>query len=267
MFKLILTNGDEDYEISFKVRNTHIAKKWYSELCKNYELYETNRFTNWSYTNLIDELNENIKIINRYDYIIDKNLSSTPTQQELNYLHKFFEDLRGDIVKGTDWFRRAPDTVKHSVEQFNILIHQLEANIRTTNHPTVVVTFKDRPIFNLENDDLKHFTYCWTKGTVYINYCQVGKTVLDIFKDNDKITEGVRPQQYYSADFMIKFGPTIPYPVYLIRKAYIHLWLMFQRFKFKNLNLGMIPVADVTSEIDIDNLRKFNCVKGLVCLA
>jgi hypothetical protein len=267
MFKLILTNGFEDYELFFKTRDTDIAKKWATELCKNYKLYETNRFTNWGDVDLISKINEQIRIINSYDNTIDKLLSNTPTQSELNYLHKFFEKLRGDVVKGTTWFKNAPAQIKDSTEQFNILIHQLEANLRTKNHPTVVVTFKDRPIFELSNEDLKHFTYRWTKGTVYINYCQVGKTVLDIFKDKDKISEGVRPQQYYSADFMVKFGPTIPLLIYLIRKAYIHIWLLFQKFKFKNHNLGMIPVADVATEFDIEKLKKFNCVKGVVCLA
>jgi hypothetical protein len=64
---------------------------------------------------------------------------------------------------------------------------------------------------------------------------------------------------------MIKFGPTISLPIYLIRKAYLHIWLLFQKFTFKNLNLGMIPVADITTEFDIENLKKFNRVKGVVC--
>ena len=265
MFKLILTNGVEDCELVFNIRDTDIAKKWHAELCKNYNLYEINRFTNWGSVDLVTKINEHIRIINCYDNIIDKSLSTTPTQKELNYLHRFFEELRGDVVKGTTWFKNAPAQIKDSVEQFNVLIHQLEANIRTKHHPTVVVTFKDRPIFELNNNDLKHFTYRWTKGTVYINYCQVGKTVLDVFKDKDKITEGIRPQEYYSADFMIKFGPTISLPIYLIRKAYLHIWLLFQKFTFKNLNLGMIPVADITTEFDIENLKKFNRVKGVVC--
>lgn len=260
MFKLILTNDVEDYEIFFKVRDTEIAKKWYIELCKNYELYEVDRFSNWGDLDfsLVDKINKHIKIINQYDKIVDRELSSSSTQDDLNYLHKFFEDLRGDVIEGTEWFNKAPEEVRLSVEKFNILIHQLEANTRTKNHPTVVVTFKDRPIFNLDKKDLKYFTFRWTKGTVYINYCQVGKTVLDVFKDRDNIAKGVRPQQYYSADFMVKFGPTTTYLVYLLRKIYIRLWVLFQKFQFKNYNLGMIPVADIISEVDSNNLKKFN---------
>ena len=266
MFKLILTNGVDDYEITFKVRDTNIAKKWYSELSKNYPLYETERFTNWGESEIISKLNEHIQIINEYDNLIEKNLSNTPTQQELNWLHKHFEDLRGEIKTGTKWFHDAPKEIQESVEKFNILIHQLEANIRTKNHPTVVVTFKNRPILDLAIDDFKYFTYRWKKGTVYINYCQNGKTVLDVFKDNDKLTQGVRPQIYYSADFMVKFGPTIPYTLYLFRKICISAWYQFQRFNFKHPNIGMIPVADLAQDIDIDTMINFNKVKDIVCL-
>jgi len=266
MFKLILTNGQEEIKIPFTIRSTPIAEKWFKELCKNYPLFETHRFSNWGEQNIVNELNLLIDIINDYDQIIDKKVSKKPSQQDLNYLHKFFEKLRGEVTESTEWFQTAPDGIQKAVEKFNILIHQLEANLRTKNHPTIVVTFKDRPIFKLDNEDLKYFTFRWTQGTVYINYCQVGKTVLDVFKDKDHIAEGIRPQEYYSADFMIKFGPTIPYPFYLIRKLYLNTWLLFQKFKFKNLNIGMIPVADLELKLNIDELKKYNKVKGIECI-
>lgn len=267
MFNLVLTNDKENVSIPFTVRNTSIAKKWFEELLKNYELYETDRFTNWGTQNLIPELNECITKINQHGVCIDRYISSASTdmQGDLNYLHKFFEDLRGEVDKGTEWFNTAPSEAQEAVERFNVLIHKLEAELRTKNHPTVVVTFKDRPIINLTEDDMKHFTFRWTSGTVYINYCQVGKTILDIFKDNDTIADGIRPQQFYSADFMVKFGPTTFYPIYLLRKMYINLWLKKQSFNFKNKNLGMIPVADISQKIKKDDLKKFNKVKGVTC--
>jgi hypothetical protein len=71
---------------------------------------------------------------------------------------------------------------------------------------------------------------------------------------------------YYSADFMVKFGPTIPYPLYCIKKIYLNIWLRFQKFKFKNANIGMIPVADIEQKIDMDHLMNFNRVKDIVCI-
>lgn len=267
MFNVTFTNGVEDLILTFKVRNTDIANKWYIELSKNYKLYETDRFSNWGRRDYADQLNEQIDIINSYENIIDKKITENTNQQELNYLHKFFEDLRGELVNETDWFKQAPSNVQDAVCKFNVLIHQLESELRTKGkHPTVVVTFKDRPRAELTADDCKHFTYCWTSGTVYINYCQVGKTVLDVFKDNDHLSEAVRPQTHYSADFMIKFGPSTNRFVYFARSIIIKLWLLKQNFKFKHLNIGMIPVADLQTSVDKSILLKFNKVKNIKCL-
>jgi hypothetical protein len=267
MFELILTNGKEDLTLPFTVRSTDIAKKWFLELKKDYPLYETTRFSDWGDYKVIDEINQCIDIINQYDFVIDEKVSITSDQHTLNYLHKFFEDLRGEITIGTDWFNSAPTVVKESVERFNVLIHRLEAEIRTKGkHPTVVVTFKDSTRFELTDNDCQHFTYRWSSRTVYINYCQVGKTVLDVFKDRDEVAEAIRPQTHYSADFMIKFGPTVPYWIYYFRSILLKIWLRKKHFSFKNLNLGMIPVADLAITIDNSALLKFNKVKEIKCI-
>lgn len=265
MFSVVLTDGNEDAILTFKVRNTPTAQKWFAELSKNYPLYETDRFTNWSNKDLIKELKIQLDIIKKYDERIKANVSSDITQSELNQLHKYFENLRGEVSKGTAWYNAAPKKIQNALLRFNVLIHELEASIRTSQHPTMVVTFKERPIIELSPYDLENFTFRWTSGTVYINYCHVGKTILDIFKDKDKISDAVRPQTHYSADFMVKFGPTTSYAKYLFKKIMISLWLPFQRFNFKNSNLGMIPVADLISNFDINNMRKFNKVKKVVC--
>jgi hypothetical protein len=267
MFKIVLTNNIEDSELLFKVRETPIAKKWFDELCKNYSIYENDRFSNWSINyNLINELNRQIDIINNYENIIDRNVSITTTQDDLNYLHKFFEDLRGEVTIGTAWFRQAPEDVKIALEKFNILIHQLEEQLRSPEYPTLVVTFNNHVRNLLTKEDMKEFTFHWKKGTVYINYCHVGKPVLDVFKDKDKITEGVRPQTHYSADFMIKFGPSTNYFIFMLRKLIINIWLIFQKFKFSNPNIGYIPVADLVGNFNIENYRRFNKVKSIQCL-
>jgi virulence-associated protein VapD len=266
MFKVILTNGIEDVDLVFEVHKSNIAKKWFEELSKNYEIYESERFSNWGSSDTIYELNKRIDIINNYDNLIDVKVSSNITQTDLNYLHTFFENLRGEINQRTEWFQRAPENVKCALQEFNILIHSLEAELRTTNQPTCVVTFKNRPMLELTKDDMKQFTFRWITGTVYINYCHVGKTVLDVFKDNDTVSKAVRPQTHYSADFMIKFGPTSPYFFYLLRKTVISTWLKFQPFKFKNPNMGMIPVAKLVGDFNLEKLKEFKKIKTIICL-
>jgi hypothetical protein len=264
MFNLVLTNGLDDLSLEFKLRDTAISRKWFAELSKNYPLYEIDRFTNWGKQNFIDQLNEQIDIINSYQQIIDKKVSETTNQQDLNYLHKFFEDLRGEASIGTEWFHAAPAKVQTALEKFNILIHDLESEIRTGNkHPTLVVTFKGNPRLALSKDDMKHFTYKWQSGTVYINYCHVGKTVLDIYTNRDSISEAVRPQTHYCADFMIKFGPSSNTVLHFLRSVMINVWLLFKNYNIENYNIGMIPVADLVTPVDKKTLINFNKVKSV----
>lgn len=265
MFKIILTDGQQDHELHFKVRDTLIAHKWFLELQKNYNIYEDDRFTKWGNKNLIEKLNEYIDVINNYDNIVNRKIDSTVSQDDLNYLHKFFEDLRGEVEERTIWFDNAPTSIKKTVEKFNVLIHELETELRPNDHPTLVVTFKNRPRYNLTEEDMEYFTYKWDQACVYINYCHVGKPLLDIFKDNDPYAEGIRPQTHYSADFMIKFGPQTPEDLYLKRKEYLDKWLHEKQYNFKYPNLGMILVADLIGNLDLDNLFRYNKVKEIVC--
>lgn len=264
-----ITNDTDKLDLEFKVRNTPIALKWFNEVSNNYPLYEVDRFDNWgiSKETYIDRLNEQIDIINRYQYIIDRKVTLDSTQQDMNYLHKYFEDLRGEVTTGTEWYHTSPSHVQDAVNRFNILIHQLESTIRmSTKHPTLVVTFKDRPRYELSDEDIQEFTYKWKQGTVYINYCHVGKTVLDIFTNNDGVAEAVRPQTHYSADFMVKFGPSSNIILHWLRMRVINVWAKFKNFQFKNLNIGMIPVADLITVVDKATLLTYNKVESVVCI-
>jgi len=266
MFDVVLTNGSEDLVLTFTVRDTNIAKLWFNELSKGYDILEDDRLTDWGEHNYIDELNYHIGVINQYDNVIDRTVSSSSTQEDFNYLHMFFEDLRGEHTAGTPWYNSAPSYVKNAVCEFNILIHNLESSIRTQNkHPTMVVTFKDRLRYELTQLDMDHFTCQWEKGAVYINYCQVGKTVLDVFKDNDTMA-AVRPQTHYSADFMVKLGPSTPSLYHQSRMKLLDAWIKDRKFTFENLNIGMIPVADLITTVDEKHLHKFNKVKQVRCI-
>jgi hypothetical protein len=46
----------------------------------------------------------------------------------------------------------------------------------------------------------------------------------------------------------------------------INRWLKTKKFTFENLNIGMIPVADLQTKIDKKTLTRFNEVKGIKCL-
>jgi hypothetical protein len=248
-FIVTLTDNTNDKDLVFNVYQTDIARRWAEEVSKDYPLYETERFQGWSNSSkdlyyYISALTEQIEIVNNYKtgtIKFDKKFN----QEALNYLHKFFEDLRGHVEEGTVFYNTAPNVVKQSIDKFNVLIHETEHLLRDSTTPTIIGTFNNRPRIPLIEEDYDHFTIKWKYGEVYINYCEVGKPLLDVFKDRDTYvgTDNIRPQEYYSADFMIKFGMELPNEYHSQRLQDFNSWYNLKNFNFKHKSLGMIPVA------------------------
>ena len=246
-FVLTLIN---DLNLVFDINDTSIAQRWANEIKQDYPLYETTRFKSWPNDGKDIEyykanLTKQIEIVNNYSHMIDN--TDIKSQTDLNYLHKFFEDLRGPVTIGTEFFNTAPKHVQAAIEMFNVLIHECEHVIRNSNYPELVVTYNDRPRYSLSENDYEHFTFKWEFGSVYINYCEVGKTLLDIFKDQDTHIgdANVRPLEFYSADFTIKFGPSTTDEIYNYRLEKFNEWYTNYPLKFNHLSLGMIPVATI----------------------
>lgn len=270
-FELVLSDGNKTASLFFDIFDTDIAQLWAEEISKGYPLYENDRFTEWPGSNKDEayyqaELKKHIDIINSYDKIIE--LENYNQQTFLNILHKHFEDLRGHVDYSTFWYDHAPAQVQESVDKLNILIHEYENYLNEKNcghqNPTIVTTFKDRPKYNLKDEHYKYFTHCWQHGTVYINYCEVGKPLLDVFKDQDEHVgdDAIRPQSVYSADFMIKFGPSVPEEFACEKEKKFWQWFELQNINIDRAKaaLGMIPVARIANDIDINELKGFNKV-------
>lgn len=253
MSKLVvtITNGVEDKDLVFNIHNTIIAQKWQKEVEKNYPILERNRFQGWPNSEKTIEwyrceLKKRIDTVNNYRQNTIQS-TSIQDQESLNYLHKFFEELRGTTNAGTDFYNNAPQEVKDAVDQFNMLIHECEHQMRDSDSPMLVVTFEGKERLELADDDYEHFTFKWKYGSVYISYCEVGKPLLDIFKDKDTHVgeDAVKPQSLYSADFVIKFGIDVPDAYHNQRLKMFNEWYSSQPYNYKHTSLGMIPVASL----------------------
>lgn len=271
-FEITIGNNKEKSIIEFAILQTDIAQRWADEIAKNYPLYETDRFTNWP--NSIKSkkyyeyyLKYHMDVIDKYGYKID--YDKVDFQDALNIMHKHFEHLRGHVDRPSFWYQTAPQEVKNSVDKFNILIHEyenfLEEEKQDFKNPTIVCTFMDRPKYNLLKEDYKYFTHSWEYGTVYINYCEVGKPLLDVFKDKDDHAEAIFPQSTYSADFMIKFGPSVPKDFVTKKQEEFDVWYAAQDYNFDNLSLGLIPVAQLKTNVNIKDLQGYNRVYDVKC--
>ena len=270
----VLTLGEnETIDIEFDIFKTEIAQLWAEEVNKNYEIFEDFRLK--GFPNSGKDLEYYRKILTEQVIVVNEYKPNTisvveiKTQEDLNYLHKFFEDLRGEAIEGTEFFQTAPNHVQDAICKFNIYIHECEHIMRHyTAYPEITCTYRDRPRYDLRQQDYELFTFKWEFGTVYINYCEVGKPLLDVFKDQDDHVghDNVRPLKYYSSDFTIKFGPDTPEAYYNARVRMFNEWYEKQNYQFDNLSLGLIPVAKIkpssVSEQDIINrLSKFNKIK------
>lgn len=270
-FVLTLTNNINDIDLYFDIIDTPIAAKWAAEIDKKYPLYETERFKGWpndgkDYAYYLENLSAQVRIVNNYRQSAIDLPDSEIAQNDLNHLHKFFEDLRGPINEGTEFYNNAPEEVKQAVDRFNVFIHEFEHYQRHKLYPEMVCTYSDRPRHELDSNDYEHFTFKWEFGCVYINYCEVGKPLLDVFKDQDSIVgdDNIRPLEYYSADFTIKFGPATPEIIYEQKLKAFNQWFANQGREFDHLSLGLIPVAKINLiDSGLDGLSELEIVTRL----
>jgi len=257
-------------ELTFKVRDTDIAQRWAQEVAKNYPLYETDRFQGWPTDKDIKWYKEQLQ--HQVDVIFEHRgyprlEVTTIDQNTLNYLHKIFETVRGEINTGTDIYMTGDANFQYAVDRLNILVHECEHFMRNTAYPSIVVTFKDRPRIPLLEEDYNHFTFAWEYGAVYINYCEVGKPILDVIKDGDDLVgeDNIRPLEYYSSDFMVKLGPSTNSDDWHKKAEVVSKWLQNHPRKFKHTSLGLIPVADL-DPVQFFDLSKIEPKVTRVCI-
>jgi len=78
---------------------------------------------------------------------------------------------------------------------------------------------------------------------VFVNYCQVGKPILDVFRDGDEVIfdETIRPLRYLSPDFAFYLADTEEEIDGLTE------WMISNGFDplDKTNAIGVLPVADV----------------------
>ena len=250
MKQFLLTLGSNStLELVFDILDTSIAERWAEEIAKNYPLNETERFKNFPNNGkdtefFIKKLQDRVDIVNNYKPNTISHKVAVD-QEILNYLHRFFENLRGHIEQGTEFFNSAPSHVQNAIEEFNVYIHELESHYNNKDNPEIICTYKNRPRIELLEEDYNQFKVKSEFGTVYINYCEVGKTLIDVFKDQDQhiSRSNIRPLNHYSADFIVRFYKEKPDEFYEQGLKKFYEWYNKQNFNFKHLSLGYIPVA------------------------
>jgi len=210
----LLIHLSQGLELQFQIRPTPLAELWVERMHArgSYPLDHPDRF--YGFGSCLEErqraelmIQQCIKTINQHDTIIEREFDWS--QDSLNYMHNIFERFHGLLDQQTsEYWQQAPVAVRQALAELNLAVHRCEIVLEGAQ-PRLVCTWFGMPkTKTLEPYQLMQWGETQIKfGTVYLNYCEIGKTVEDLAHDNDAYIgdEAFRPFSHYSADFNVAF--------------------------------------------------------------
>jgi hypothetical protein len=185
------------------------------------------------------------------------------SQEYLNYLHLKFEQLSGEFGKPTRLFAIAPKQLKDAVRDLNFFVHKLEN--KNLNRTQFFIDFnKDQyRRLPLELADYEFFEFKQPPGTLFLNYAELGKDFLDLYKDNLSIDyTGYKNLHYYSGEAVLMFDKYDPYGDI---NGYLD-WLISHGIDpyDKRLGHGKIPLGHVDNLAEAkEKLNKHRYIKEI----
>jgi len=214
MSRYLVIKLHNNFELRFNIRTTPVAELWLERMSQRHAwpMDNPDRFygfgtTQQEHARAVNMIQQCIATINAHDPIIDREFEYT--QDGLNYLHNIFERYHGLLDQQTsEYWHSAPDTVRQALANLNLAVHRAEAAQRAPR-PEFVCTWFGMPKTQCLSLGLQqqYGEPAIKFGTVYLNYCEIGKTVEDLTRDNDQYIgeDAFRPFGHYSADFFVAF--------------------------------------------------------------
>ena len=208
---LVITLAD-NFELRFQIRSTPLADLWIERMHQRHTwpMDNPDRFYGFGTSQqerdlAVSMIQQCIATINAHDPIIDRKFEYT--QDGLNYLHNIFERYHGLLDQQTsEYWHSAPDTVRQALANLNLAVHRCETAMAEPC-PRFVCTWFGMPKTQQLDVGMmeKYGELKINFGTVYLNYCEIGKTVEDLAHDNDLYIgdDAFRPFGHYSADFNV----------------------------------------------------------------
>jgi len=232
---------------------------------------------------LTQELNKNITQINSFRFDPQYEKIEMLSQDDFQYshrngyrlkhdacnlLHRYFEELQGTAWKLSGFYKQADYKTKYAIRQLNNLCHEIESWVLSYRkkmfepewmRPSQITTFLNAPRYDLHNEDFELFKktrYRRELGGVYLHWCQVGKTLYEVFRDEGgvKMTETmcseINHQKYYSGEFDVEWGQTIDEDTFDWKQKEMddyRAWLKLNGYDWEDprLALGYIKIGQV----------------------
>ena len=193
-----------------------------------------------------------------------------------NLLHRYFEELQGTAWQISEYYKQADAETKYAIRQLNKICHEIESWVLSYRksivdpewiRPSQITTFLNAPRYDLHEEDFelfKHNRYDRELGGVYLHWSQVGKTLVEVYRDEHapKMTEAlcseINHQKYYSGEFDIEWGNTITEAKHDFKKQEMEgfrKWLKENNYDWEDpkLALGYIKIGQVDLETSFQN--------------
>jgi hypothetical protein len=188
--------------------------------------------------------------------------------ESCNLLHRYFEELQGTAWNISLYYKQANHETKYAIRQLNNLCHEIESWVLSDRkeamepewiRPSQITTFLNAPRYDLHNEDFELFKknrYDRDLGGVYLHWSQIGKTLYEVFRDEDggKIDEAIcseiNHQKYYSGEFDVEWGQTITESTQEFKKQEMNdfrNWLGRNGYDWNDarLSLGYIKLGQI----------------------
>ena len=188
--------------------------------------------------------------------------------ESCNLLHRYFEDLQGTSWNLSVFYKQADHETKYAIRQLNNICHEIEAWVGSDRkkafepewmRPSQITTFLNAPRYELHDEDYELFKknrYDRELGGVYLHWSQVGKTLYEVFRDEnaptmtDTLCSQINHQKYYSGEFDVEWGKSVTEQQNEFKKEEMdpfRSWLKRNEYDWENpkLSLGYIKLGQI----------------------
>ena len=189
----------------------------------------------------------------------------------MNEVHNYFEHLQGTVENLSEYYKLADPLTKYSIRQLNNLCHEIETLVLSMRkhyyqpewvRPSQITTFLNTKRYNLSSKHREGFLtngYDRRFAHVYMHWTQIGKTLMEVFSDEDAPTldaatcDAITHLQYYSGEFDIDWGQNVCYGMHRWHTKKIdefNEWLVREGYDPKDpkLSLGYLEIAHIDLE-------------------
>jgi hypothetical protein len=267
-------NLSDFFVLRYRLRDNPVVPLWINKVLaaqQQYSIDDPARFYGFGTLEqqqqwALDRLNHNITVIKlELNDLQGKFVKSVDDQNQLNYWHNVFEVYHG--LLGVQNLK-VSETTRDALADLNVCVHRCESVARGAQ-PRHVVTWYGLPKTDtLSATDYNYFENSWSAGTVFLNYAEIGKTMIDLATDRDSYIgdKAFQPFRHYSADFVVQlYEKTTQQGQQEIARA--RQYHMENQKRFGPWEIcyqpGSVPMADLTTPLDLSIIETHQYVKSV----